>query len=137
MAVVLGGDGRLYLVGVHAARLPFDVDEDGLDAIPPEGMRRCDEAIRCRDDLSRDMQGLKGCYQWQCSVGEKADVRHFEVFSHGSLKLLVETAVVGDPFAVPNLFQQFVELVEVGKEWGCYGDSIHSEEFYLLAYICS
>ena len=48
----LRGDGRLYLVGVHAAVRGVDVHEHGLDAVPPDRVGRGDEAERRGDDLA-------------------------------------------------------------------------------------
>ena len=112
----LRGDGGLYLIWVETAGALLDIDEDGLDAVPPEGMGGGDEAIGGGDDLAGDAQGLQGCDQGKGAVGEQAELGYLEVVSEGSLQLLVEGAVVGDPLLVPYLLEEFVELVEVGEE---------------------
>ena len=38
------------------------------------------------------------------------------------LQPLVVFAVVGNPLLLPDVFQELVELVEVGEEWGGDGD---------------
>ena len=38
------------------------------------------------------------------------------------LQPLVVFAVVGNPLLLPDVFQELVELVEVGQEWGSDGD---------------
>lgn len=118
------GDSGFDEVGVEVAGGGVDVDEDGLDAVPPEGVGGSHEAIWCGDDLAGDAKSLEGGDERQGAVGEERDIWHAEVFGESVFELLVEGAVVGYPSAIPNLFQRLVEVVEVGKEGG--GDGDHS-----------
>ena len=109
-------DGSLDAVGVDATRGHVDVDEHGLDAVPPQGVGGGNEAVGGGDDLAADVEGLKGGDERQRAVGKHADVRHLEVLTQGCLEAAMEFAVVGHPLAVPNLLEHLVILVEVGQE---------------------
>ena len=52
-------DGRLYTVRIHATVRGVDIDKDGLDAIPPYTMGRCDKTIGGRYHLSTYTQCLQ------------------------------------------------------------------------------
>ena len=119
-----GGDGGFYLGRVDAARLPFDVYKNGLNAVPPQSVGGGDERVGGGDDFAGDAQGLEGGDKGQSAVGEKAYIGHFEVFCQSGLQLTVEGAVVGYPLAVPYLAEHRVKLVEVGKQWGCDGNGL-------------
>ena len=119
-------DGRLDTVGVDAAGGGVDIYEHGLDAVPPDGVRRRHKAVRCGDDLAADVQRLQCRDERQGAIGEQADVGHLEVLAQGSLEALVEVAVVGDPLAVPNLAQHRMEVVKVGQQRRGDGDDVLS-----------
>ncbi len=109
-------DGRLDSVGINAARRRVNINEHGLDAVPPQRVGRCHEAVGRGDDLAADVQRLQGGDQRQRAISKHADVGHLEVLAQGGFKPLVELAVVGHPLAVPDLAQHLVELVEVGQQ---------------------
>ena len=115
------GYRSLDAVRVDAAVRRVDVNEHRLDAVPPQRVGRRHEAERGRYDLARDAQRLQRRYQRQGAVGEKADVGNLEVLAQGRLKFLVIVAVVGDPFAGPDVPKVRVELVQVRKERGRHG----------------
>ena len=73
----LGGDGSLYLVGIHTSCFPINIYEDGLNAIPPQSVGGGHETIGCGDDFSCDSQSLQGCNQRKGAVREKAHIRNF------------------------------------------------------------
>ena len=77
----LGGDGRLYLVGVHAAVRRVDVHEHRLYAVPPDRMGRGHETERRCDDLPSYSECLKSRDERQGAVGEEADIRDPEVLA--------------------------------------------------------
>lgn len=105
--------GSLYLVGVDVACTRVDVNEHGLDAVPPKGVGCGNEAVRSCDYLARYAQCLQGRDERQRAVGEKADVGHFQVCGKFLFKLFVELSVVGYPLARPYLFEHFVKVVEI------------------------
>ena len=109
-------DGGLDAVGVDATRGHVDVDEYGLDTVPPQRVGGGNEAVGSGDDLATDVEGLKGGDERQGAVGEQADVGHLEVLTQRSLEAAMEFAVVGHPLAVPNLLEHLVILVEVGQQ---------------------
>ena len=117
-------DGRLDAIGVDAARRRVDIDKHGLDAIPPDGMGGGYKTIGGGDDLAADVERLQRRDEWQCAVGEQADVGHFEVVTQRLFQAFVERAVIGDPLAVPNLTEHLVELVKVGQQGACYSNQI-------------
>ena len=117
-------DGGLDAVGVDATRGHIDVDEYGLDAVPPQRVGGGNEAEGSGDDLAADVEGLKGGYERQRAVGEQADVGHLEVLTQGCLEAAMEFAVVGHPLAVPNLLEHLVILVEVGQQGRRYRDYV-------------
>lgn len=121
----LGGDGGFDAPGVEPAVGGVDVYEDGLDAVPPQGVGGGDEAVGGGDDFSGNAEGLEGGDEREGAVGEEGEVGHFEVGGELLLEPAVELAVVGDPFAFPDLFEQLVELVEVGEQGGGDGDGLH------------
>ena len=111
-----GRDGGLYPFRVEVARLGVDVHEHGLDAVPPQGVGRGHEAERRGDHLARDAQGLQGRDERQGAVGEQADERHAEVLAQGAFQFLVVVPVVGDPPALPNVFQIDVQFIQRGQQ---------------------
>lgn len=111
-----GGDGRLYLLGVEIASGRVDVNKDGLDAVPPQRVGGGHKAVRRGDDLARDAEGLQRSDERQGAVGKQTDERHFEIGSQLFFQLPVEATIVGDPLAAPDLFEEFVELAEVGEQ---------------------
>ena len=111
-------DGCLYLVRVEVARLGVDVHEHGLDAVPPQSVRRGHEAVGRGDDLARDAQGLQGAHQRERAVGEQADVGNFQVLAQGALQLPVVVTVVGEPLAVPDVPEHGHELLQRGEKGG-------------------
>ena len=127
-----GGDGRLDAVGVDAAVRRVDVHEHGLDAVPPDRVGGGHEAERGGYHLTGYAQGLEGCYQRQCAVGEEADEGNLKVLAQGGLQFLVVMPVVGYPLARPDVPQVCVEFVQVRKERGRDGDLNVVHLFLLL-----
>lgn len=127
-------DGGLDTCRIDITRGGVDVHEDGTAAVPPDAVGGGHEAVGRGDDLARDAQGLQGGEQGQCAVGEEADVGYLQVLCQCSLQFLVEAAVVGNPFGIPHLFQEFMELIEVRKQWGCDGNKfiVHIVIFTIL-----
>lgn len=118
----LRSDGGFYLIRVEVAGDGVDIHKDGLDAIPPEGMGGGHEAVGSGDDLARDTQGLQGSDERQGAVREQADVGHAEVIGQGLFQLLVVVAVVGNPFALPDIGQQLLEFLQRGEKRRGDGD---------------
>ena len=106
-------DGSLDFVGVDVSRAWVNIYEHGLYAVPPEGVSSGYEAVRSRDYLARYAQCLQGRDERQRTVGEQADVGHFQICGKFLFKLLVELSVVGYPLARPYLFEHFVKVVEI------------------------
>ena len=130
-------DGCLDAVGVDVTCCHIDVDEHGLNAVPPQRVGRCHEAVGRGDDLAADVEGLKGGNERQSSIGEHADVGHLEVLAQGCLETAVEITVVSHPLAVPNLAEHLVILIEVRQEGRRYRDDIfilfHSKKMIATA----
>ena len=83
-----------------------------------------DEGIGRGDDLTRDTEGLQGGNQRQGAIGKKADVGHLEILCECLFQALVIFAVVGYPLLLPDVLEEFVELVKIGQQGGGYGDGI-------------
>ena len=120
-----GRDGRLDLVGIDVARGRIDVHENGFAAVPPDGVRRGHEAVGRRNDFPRNAKRLQGRQQRKGSVGEQTDVGHFQVFTKSFFQLLMEGAVVRYPFAVPDLPEEFIEIIQVRKQGRGDGNGLH------------
>lgn len=99
------GDGCFNLIGVKTAGGPVDVDEDGLDAVPPQRMGGRDETIGGCDDLAADMERLESGDERQRAVGEKTHVGYLKVLGKGLFQLFMERTVIGNPFRCPDVFQ--------------------------------
>ena len=86
-------DGRLDFLGVDVSRRRLHIDENGPDAVPPERMGRRHEAIRRRDDLTRNAESLQRTDKRERAVRKEAHVRHTEVFRQRMFQLLMIVAV--------------------------------------------
>ena len=117
----LGGDSSLDLVGIDATGFLLDVDKHRFAAIPPNAMGGGHETIGCSNHLTRDAKGLERSQQWKCSIGEEADIRHFQILSQSSLQLLVKLAIVGYPFTCPDFLEHLVELIKIRQQRRDYG----------------
>ena len=113
-------NGSLNLVWIHIACSRVNVNKHWLATVPPDTMRGCHEAIRCRYHLASDTERLQSCHQRQSAIGEEAHVWYLQVLGESSLQLLVVTAIIGYPLAVPNLLQLRREVVKIRKKWRCY-----------------
>ncbi|EJW89466.1 hypothetical protein EVA_22429 [gut metagenome] len=103
------------LVGVDIAGGRIDVYKYWFATVPPDAVGGSHKAIGCCDDFSSDAQCLQGCQQRKGSVGEETYIGNSQIFCEFFFQLLVEIAIVGDPFAVPNLLENLVKFVEVRK----------------------
>ena len=72
-------NGGFNLFWVDIAGCFVDIDKNGLEAIPPDGMRRCDKAVWCRNDFTRDSHGLECRDERERSVCEQADILYTKV----------------------------------------------------------
>lgn len=90
----LGGDGRLDLGGVEVEGPRFDIDEDGLDTVPKQGVCRGDEGVWRGDDLAGYPQCLQSCYEGKRPIGKEREVIDAEVISQRLLQLLMKGTVV-------------------------------------------
>lgn len=106
------GDGCFDTFWIDIACAWVDIDKDGLDAIPPQRVGGGYKAIWCGDNLTGDVQCLKGGDERKGAIGKKRHVGHLEIVAQSLLQRTMEGAVVGDPFAIPYLAQQRGELVE-------------------------
>lgn len=118
----LRGDGGFYLVRVKVAGDGIDIHKDRFDSIPPEGVGGGHEAVGRGDDLARDAQGLQRGNERQGAIREQADIGHAQVVGQGLFQLLVVVAVVGNPFALPDIGQQFLEFLQRGEKRRGDGD---------------
>ena len=66
----LWSDGSLDAVRVNVTCGWVNVNEHGLDAVPPQGVGGRYKAVRGGDDLARDSQRLKCRDEWKGAVGE-------------------------------------------------------------------
>ena len=106
----------LYLFRIYSTCFFFDINEYGCASIPPDAMSRRHETIwRCYN-LSFDIQCLEGSKQWKGTIGEKADIRYFQIFRQRCFQSFMEGSVVGNPFALPNLFEHFIKLSQIRKQ---------------------
>lgn len=97
---------RLFnLLRVEIARRGVHVHEHRSEPVPPDGVRRCDETVRCCYDFARDAHGLERCNQRKRSVCEQADVFHAEIFGKRLFQFLVVMPVIGKPLAVPDVLE--------------------------------
>ena len=94
-----------------------DIDENGLDAVPQEGMGGGHEGIGGGNHLAGDAQGLQGGDQRQRAIGEQGDMLDPQVFTERGLELLVQGAAVGEDFPIPDLRQignEFLQRRKIG-----------------------
>ena len=125
-------NGSLNTIGIDAARCGVDIDEYGLNAVPPDGMGGSDKAVGRGDDLAADVECLQRRDERQSAIGEQADVGHLEVLTQCLFQPFVERAVIGNPLAVPYLAEHLVELVEVRQQRGSYSNQILIHRYYQL-----
>ena len=105
----------LNSIWINSAIGWVNIHEDRFATIPPYGMGCCNKTVWCRDDFTSNTQCLQCGQQWQGTISEKTDIRHLQVFAQSRLQLLMETAVIGNPLAVPNLLQESMKLIQVWK----------------------
>ena len=118
------GDGGFNLGGVETAGGGVDVDEDGADAVPPEGVGGGHETIGGGDHFAGDAEGLQGGDEGEGAVGEEGEEGHAEVGGEGGFEAVMVFAVVGDPLAVPDVAEEGLELVKVGEEGGGHSNPL-------------
>src|SRR5471032_3039413 len=80
-------------------------------------MRRCDEGIRRRDDLSGNSQCLQCRNEPYRCVGKQCDKFDAEILTKFLLELLVKWTAVGQDLAVPDFLQVGDELLEIREAW--------------------
>ena len=68
-------------------------------------------------------------------VGEQADIGYLQVLSQGLLQLLVEVAIVGNPLLVPNLLQEFMELIEIREQRRGYSYDVFIHYCYKVSLV--
>ena len=128
------GNRRFDFFRVDVAGLFVDIDKDGLEAVPPDGMRRRDKTIRCSNHFAGDSHGLEGRDERQRAVREKADILDSEIFSERLFEFLVVVPVVREPFAVPDILEHRDEFVKGREERRGDGNQfIFHDEILLLS----
>ncbi len=127
----MGRNSRLYLIGIHIARLGVNIHKNGFDTIPPQSMCGGNKRIGRGYHLTRNAQGLESRDEGKGAVGKYGDIVHTEIAGKRLLQLFVERAIVGNPFAVPNLLQVGDELIQRRKKRGGNGNwSRHNADIY-------
>ena len=131
-------DGGFYFIWINVTSCWINIHKYRLDAVPPKGMGGGYETIRSGYDFACNTECLQGSDQRQCTVGKQADVWHFQILTQCLFQFLMIMTVVGNPFTVPNVFQQFVELVQIGQQRGCYCNHFfffHIEYSIIIFYV--
>lgn len=99
------GNRSFNLVEVNVSCFRVNINENGLKSVPPDCVRRGDEAVRSRYHLARYPQGLQSRYERQRAVCEKRDIFNAEIFGEFLFQSPVHLPAVGDPLAVPDLLK--------------------------------
>ena len=87
-----------------------------------------DKGIRRGDDFTGNSQRLQRGDKCNGAIGKQSQVFNTKILTKRSLQLLMEGAIVGQPFALPNLFQIGNELFQRGKIRLGYGDGLVGHE---------
>lgn len=115
-------DGLLDLLRIHAASILLNIHEDRLQFIPVDRVTGSHETIGSSDDLTlRNAQRLQSGDQRQGAVGKETDILHPQILRQRLLQLLMIVAVIGNPFAAPDVLEKGVILLQIGEERGCDG----------------
>ena len=130
----VGRDCRLDFFGIQIACFLVNINENGLDSVPPEGVGGGDKTIGCRDDLARDAHRLERGNQRKGSVREQAYIFDAQIFRKGGLQFLMIMTVVGEPFTVPDILEVRDKIVKGRKERRgyCYYFICHIITFLIL-----